>query len=64
MGGPKDGLSVNTVDSCQGSEYEITIISTVKTDTIGFLKDRRRMNVALSRARSIEIVVGDSSLLN
>jgi len=62
-------VEVNSVDSFQGREKDIVIFSTVrakydgmeedKVQTIGFLKDKRRMNVGLSRARIGLIVIGD-----
>jgi superfamily I DNA and/or RNA helicase len=42
---------VSTVDSCQGSEAVIVVVSFVRTLSAGFLDDDRRMNVALTRAR-------------
>ena len=62
-------VEVNSVDSFQGREKDIVIFSTVRSSyegieeeekpTIGFLKDKRRMNVGLSRARIGLIVIGD-----
>ena len=54
------------MDGFQGKEKRIVIFSTVRSrgsKTIGFLKDERRMNVGLSRAKSCLIVVGDSKKL-
>lgn len=56
---PKDGhlsVAVQTVDSVQGDEKDIIILSTVrnnKVGNIGFLDSNRRANVALTRARYI-----------
>lgn len=53
---------VKTVDSFQGREADIIIISMVRTDgKAGFLKDVRRANVMLSRAKSRLFIVGDQA---
>lgn len=59
-------LDVDTVDSFQGSECDVIIISLVRSNTeqdIGFLKDIRRMNVAMTRARRKLIIIGDGSTI-
>ena len=61
-----EGPEVDTVDGFQGREKEAVVISLVRSNPqneIGFLADRRRMNVALTRARRKLIVIGDSSTL-
>ncbi len=61
-----DKLQVSTIDSFQGQEKEIVLVSLVRSNSegiIGFLKDYRRMNVALTRAKSRLIVIGDSSTI-
>jgi senataxin len=64
--GPGDlenGIEINTVDAYQGREKDIIIISTVRTEGLGFLNDYRRMNVAITRARHFLWVVGNSRAL-
>jgi len=59
-------VSVNTVDSFQGQERDVIYISMVRSNDkgeIGFLKDYRRMNVAMTRARKKLIIIGDSATL-
>jgi ATP-dependent RNA/DNA helicase IGHMBP2 len=61
-----EGPEVDTVDGFQGREKEAVVISLVRSNPqneIGFLADRRRMNVALTRARRKLIVIGDSATL-
>lgn len=60
------GPEIGTVDGFQGREKEAVVISLVRSNNqneIGFLADRRRMNVALTRARRKLVVIGDSSTL-
>jgi hypothetical protein len=60
---------VGTVDSFQGSEADLVIVSLVRNNpgagfgALGFLRDSRRMNVALSRAKHQLIVVGSLAFL-
>jgi ATP-dependent RNA/DNA helicase IGHMBP2 len=57
---------IQTIDGFQGQERELIIISLVRSNTdgtIGFLKDYRRMNVALTRAKKKLIVIGDSATI-
>lgn len=58
--GFKDVL-VATVDSSQGCEADVVIVSLVRSASAGFLKDDRRMNVALTRARHQLVCVGNVS---
>ena len=54
---------VNTVDSYQGREKEIIILNTVRANkykNIGFLKDIRRLNVAITRAKHFLFITGNS----
>lgn len=60
------GFSIDTVDGFQGQERDILYISLVRSNDrgeLGFLKDTRRMNVALTRARKKLVVIGDSATL-
>jgi superfamily I DNA and/or RNA helicase len=50
---------VSTVDSSQGCESDIVVVSFVRSNAAGFLKDDRRMNVALTRARHQLVCVGN-----
>ncbi len=62
----KGQLSVNTVDSFQGQERDIILISMTRSNPdsrIGFLSEIRRMNVAMTRARKKLVIIGDSSTL-
>ena len=59
-------ITVNTIDGFQGQERDIVCISLVRSNDkgeIGFLKDTRRMNVAMTRARKQLIVIGDSATI-
>lgn len=59
-------ISVNTVDGFQGQERDVIIISLVRNNddgNIGFLRDLRRMNVAMTRARMKLIIIGDAPTL-
>ena len=59
-------ISVNTVDGFQGQERDIIVISLVRSNDegqIGFLRDLRRMNVAITRARMKLIILGDINTL-
>ncbi len=56
-------ISVNTVDGFQGQERDVVLISLVRANDegqIGFLRDLRRMNVAITRARMKLIILGDA----
>lgn len=59
-------ISVNTVDGFQGQERDIILVSLVRSNDsgdIGFLRDLRRMNVAITRARMKLIILGDVQTL-
>src|SRR5215204_1861331 len=59
-------MRISTIDSFQGQEKENIILSLVRSNEdgdIGFLKDYRRMNVAITRAKEQLFVIGDSATI-
>lgn len=59
-------IEINTIDGFQGQEKDVIIISLVRSNDrneIGFLKDERRLNVAMTRARKKLIIIGDSATI-
>lgn len=61
---PMLDIEVHTVDSFQGREADIAIYSITRSNQenrLGFLGDERRLNVALSRAKELLVLVGDHS---
>ena len=59
---PLLNIEVHTVDSFQGREADIAIYSITRSNEenrLGFLGDERRLNVALSRAKELLVLVGD-----
>src|SRR5258705_12918076 len=59
-------MRISTIDSFQGQEQECIILSLVRSNDegdIGFLKDYRRMNVAITRAKEQLFVIGDSATI-
>ena len=59
-------MRISTIDSFQGQEKEKIILSLVRSNDdgdIGFLKDYRRMNVAITRAKEQLLVIGDSATI-
>jgi len=63
----KRHITVGTVDGFQGQERDVIVISLVRDNAnghIGFLRDLRRMNVAMTRARMKLIIVGNSQTLS
>ena len=67
VSGHLDDIEIATVDSFQGKEKDIIILSTVRgcpeSNSVGFLADVRRMNVALTRAKQGLFVVGKTQTL-
>ena len=60
-------ISINTVDGFQGQERDVIVVSMVRSNSdgqIGFLRDLRRMNVAITRARQKLIIIGNSTTLS
>jgi superfamily I DNA and/or RNA helicase len=59
-------MRISTIDSFQGQEKENIIVSLVRSNEdgdIGFLKDYRRMNVAITRAKEQLFIIGDSATI-
>ncbi len=59
-------ISVDTIDGFQGQERDVVYLSLVRSNgknEIGFLKDYRRMNVAMTRARRKLVIIGDSATI-
>jgi superfamily I DNA and/or RNA helicase len=64
---PNAPITVDTIDAFQGQERDVMYISMVRSNDkgeIGFLKDTRRMNVAMTRARKKLVIIGDSATLS
>ena len=60
-------IEVGTVDSFQGKEFDVVILSTVRSNSykdkkksVGFLDYKNRLNVAFSRGKRLMLVVGDA----
>ena len=59
-------MRISTIDSFQGQEHDTILLSLVRSNDdgeIGFLKDYRRMNVAITRAKEQLYIIGDSATL-
>ena len=56
-------IQIGTFDRFQGREYDLVIVSLVRTKKLGFTNNVRRMNVAFSRAKSQLIVLGNFTAL-
>lgn len=58
------GCTVDTVDGFQGQERDFIVLSLVRSSgelELGFLADKKRMNVALTRCRRGLVIIGDAS---
>lgn len=67
MMSPDREMEIGSVDSFQGREKEVVILSLVRSNDqgeVGFLSDTRRMNVGMTRARRLLIVIGDSATIS
>ncbi len=59
-------IGINSVDAFQGQQRDVIFISLVRSNDrgeIGFLKEYRRMNVAMTRAKQRLVLIGDSATL-
>lgn len=56
-------VQIGTFDRFQGREYDLVIVSLVRTAKLGFTNNVRRMNVAFSRAKNHLLVLGDFTSL-
>jgi predicted DNA helicase len=67
LAGHDEGIEIGSIDGYQGREKEAIILSLVRSNDrgeVGFLGDTRRMNVGMTRARRLLIVLGDSTTLS
>lgn len=59
-------IEISSIDAFQGREAECVVISTVRSNSrrfVGFLSDRRRMNVAITRAKKHVTIIGDDATI-
>jgi predicted DNA helicase len=64
---PEKAVEIGSIDSFQGREKEAIILSLVRSNDrgeVGFLSDTRRMNVGMTRARRLLVVIGDSATIS
>jgi len=57
----KTNILLYTVDKFQGMEADIVFLSMVRGNTIGFMDNINRLNVALTRAKYQRVIVGDKN---
>ncbi|KAJ3231422.1 hypothetical protein HDU81_003767 [Chytriomyces hyalinus] len=58
------GILVSTVDSFQGGERDVILISTVRSEEYSFIDEPKRVNVSLTRARKHLVIIGNGLLLS
>jgi DNA polymerase alpha-associated DNA helicase A len=61
------GVELGSVDGFQGREKEAIVLSTVRSNSegeVGFLGEKRRLNVAMTRAKRHLCVIGDSETMS
>lgn len=61
------GIELGSVDGFQGREKEAIIVSLVRSNSereVGFLGEKRRLNVAMTRPKRLLVVIGDSSTVS
>ena len=66
-GEPIRNVSVSSVDAMQGSQKNVVIFSMTRSNRqgyVGFLKEVKRLNVSLTRARYLNIILGDMSTMD
>ena len=63
LAGADKKIRVATIDGFQGSEADVVVLSTVRTERLGFLNDAKRMNVALTRGKRAVVVFGSRRVL-
>lgn len=57
-------IQISTVDAFQGNEKDLIFVSTVRSNGIGFTADPRRLNVAITRAKSQLVIIGNKQCLS
>ena len=60
-------IECNTIDACQGQEADVVLLSVTRSNehkNIGFMDELERVNVALSRAKDLLLIVGDGLFIS